>query len=154
MKRIIYPVIVLSCMLLVSTHVSAQKYVKVVEATSQSWSGGRVESGTGVTYSIKVAVKSCQKVKFDGFWAGSDYCVPEVLPRVDADTNLHGKIDTISLRCTVHHYQPQSQTGEKPTFKSPPVPLKSEALLGFVMGKSKRYTSIDNIKKLPPRKYQ
>jgi hypothetical protein len=97
MKRIIYPVIVLSCML-VCTRVSAQKYVKVVEATSQSWSGGRVESGSGTTYSIKVAVKGCQKVKFDGFWSRSDYCVPEVVPNPHADTTLRGKVDTISLR--------------------------------------------------------
>ena len=137
-------------------HVDAQKYFRIIDATSMSWSGGMAQSGTGITYSVNIVLLTNQKITFNDFWVGKEYGNPEMVSVSYADGRSLRKGDTVIANFTVHHYPPQSQmlNMPMPAYKSPPIPIKGDALLGFTVHKATRYRSVTKFKELPSKKYQ
>jgi hypothetical protein len=133
----------------------AQKYFKVLDATSMSWSGGLPQNGSGTTYTIKAVLLTTQKVTFSDIWIGKEYGTPETISFSYSDGRTLTKGDTILIKYTVHQYPPQSPLAQmpKPAYKSPPIPIQGEALLGFTVGKATRYRSVAKFKVLPPANY-
>lgn len=57
-----------------SVNISCKKDFQFVSATSQRWHGGRIESGYGNKYEIKlIPNKSSDKITFDKIWIGEKY---------------------------------------------------------------------------------
>lgn len=140
-----------------SVNMSAQKYFKVINATSTSFAGGRAESGTGENYNITAILLTKQKVTFSDIWIGKEnYGVPETISLSSSDGKPMTKGDTIVIRYTMHHYPANSPLNQapKPGYKSPPITIQGEALIGFTVGKATRYRSIEKFKALAPKKYQ
>jgi len=136
--------------------ISAQKYFKVLDATSVSWSGGMRQSGTGTTYYIKAVLLTNQKVTFSDIWIGKEYGVPRAASATYTDGRSLSKGDTVLISySSIHHYEPSPNAQEppKPVYKSPPYPIRGEALLGFTAGKGTKYRSIEKFRSLPPLNY-
>jgi|GEM_PF-3351355 len=155
MKKIKYAPIILFICLLTNGTIDAQKYFKVIDATSTSWSGGVAQSGTGVTYSVKIVLLTKQKVTFDEMWVGKEYGLAETRSLSYSDGRTLTKGDTVIVTYTVHHY-PAGSPMEKipaPAYKDPPIPIQGEALLGFTAGKSKRYRSVEKFTPKATKKY-
>jgi hypothetical protein len=123
----------------------AQKYFRIIDATSVPFSGGMQQSGSGITYSIKAVLLTSQKIKFGNIWIGKEYGIPESFSYSYNDGRTLAKGDTLMIRYTSHNYPPESPMAKlpKPEYKAPPIPVKGEALLGFTIGKTTRYRSIE-----------
>jgi len=152
-KYIIVPIL----FLFIGTHTStAQKYFKIIDATSQTWTGGMAQSGTGTSYIIRAILLTGHTVKFDEIWIGKDeYGIPEVVSQSYSDGRMLTKGDTILIRYTVHRFPPGSPGAKEPktAYKTPPIPISGEALLGFTIGKKTRYRSVDKFTQMPHRNY-
>jgi hypothetical protein len=147
-------IFLISVAMLASVSIDAQKYFKVLEATSLSWAGGIPQSGSGISYTIKAILLTRQEIRFTDAWTGSEYAVPEVMSFSHTDGRPFIKGDTILIRFTIHHYPPESpMKASLPVYKAPPFPIKGEALIRYVSGHSVKYLSIEKFKKLPAQNY-
>ena len=156
MKRVKQACFLAIMLLLTMSRIYAQKYYKVIDATSTSFSGGMPQSGSGTTYNIKIVLTSNQKITFNNIWIGKEYGVPEYMSFSYADRRTLVKGDTAIVRYTVHHYPPGSPMLQMPApaYKSPPIPIEGEALLGFTVGKATRYRSVGKFKEQAAHNYQ
>jgi len=142
--------------IMASTHIaSAQKYFRVISATSMSWSGGMAQSGSGTTYSIKAVLLTKQKVTFNDIWIGKEYGLLETHSFSYADGRALSKGDTVLLTYTVHRYPPNSPMAQmaNPINKPAPIYYKGEALLGFTINNVTRYRSMAKFEQLPYQNY-
>ena len=128
--------------------VRAQKYFKVLDATSSSFAGGTPISGSGTTYVVKVVLLCSQKIIFHDIWVNNEYGNPETLSASYSDGRALSKGDTVLIRYTIHHYPANSpmQQIPQPEYKKPPIPIQGEALLGFIVGNATRYRSVGKFK--------
>ena len=155
MKKIKYTAVILFVSLLTTGTIDAQKYFKVIDATSTSWSGGVAQSGTGITYNVKIVLLTKQKVTFNEMWVNKGYGPTETRSVSYSDGRALTKGDTVIVTYTVHHY-PEGSPMEKipaPAYKDPPIPIQGEALISFTIGKSKRYRSVEKFTPLATKKY-
>jgi hypothetical protein len=147
-------IFLISMAILASVSMDAQKYLKVLEATSLSWAGGIPQSGTGTSYTIKAVLLTGHEISFSDAWTGSYYARPEAISFSHTDGRPLAKGDTILIRFTIHHYPPESpMQASLPAYKAPPVPVKGEALIRYNVGNSIKYLTIEKFKQLPPRNY-
>ena len=153
MKSLKYIAILLISLIVSGVH--AQKYFKVIDATSMAFAGGMAQSGSGVTYTVKAILLTNQKVTFNDFWIGKEYGEPTTMSASYTDGRKLVKGDTLLIRYTVHHYPPNSPLNNVPKaeYKSPPIHIQGEALLGFTVGKATRYRSIEKFKMLKAQSY-
>ena len=146
---------ILLLVFVLSVSAEAQKYFKIIDATSQGYSGGMPQNGSGVVYVVKAVLLTNQKVTFNDIWINKEYGVPETLSQSYSDGRKLVKGDTVLIRYTIHYYPANSPLNNvaKPTYKNPPIPIQGEALLGFTAGKSTRYRSVEKFKALPAIAY-
>ena len=144
----------ISVTLLLSFHTEAQRYFKVLDATSQSWAGGMPQSGSGTTYTIKAVLLTSHDIRYTDAWVGTEYTVPEVMSFSHSDGRQLTKGDTILIKIIMHHYpQDSPMQASLPAYKSPPIALRGEAMIRYVIGRSEKYLAIPKFKHLPPLNY-
>ena len=141
--------------LLLASSGYAQKYFKVLDATSTSFAGGIPQNGSGTSYHVVIKLLTNQKVTFSDIWIGKEYGEPETASFSYSDGRQLVKGDTVLIRYTIHHYPAGSPLNNitKPAYKSPPIPMQGEALLGFSVGSTKRYRSVEKFRAMPPANY-
>jgi hypothetical protein len=94
--------------LITTSATSAQKYFKILDATSVSWSGGMPQTGSGATYTVRAVLTTDEKVTFKDFWLGKEYAIPEVASVSYSDGRALKKGDTLLVKYTEHHYPANS----------------------------------------------
>jgi hypothetical protein len=137
--------------LAVSCGLSAQKYFKIIDATATAWAGGIPQNGSGITYKVMAVLLTSQRVTFNQIWIGKEYGLPEAISFSYADSRQLTRGDTVIVQYTDHHYPEGSTLAAipKPKYKNPPVPVKGDALLGFMVGKTTRYRTVVKFRTLP-----
>ena len=144
----------ISIALLASISIDAQKYFKVLDATAQSWAGGIPQSGSGTKYTIKAVLLTSHDLHFTDAWVGTEYTVPEVMSFSHSDGRRLTKGDTILIKIIMHHYpQDSPMQASLPAYKSPPIALRGEATIRYVVGRSGKFLSIPKFKQLAPLSY-
>ncbi len=142
---------IISVAILTSISMDAQKYLKVLDATAQSWAGGMPQSGSGTTYTIKAVLLTSHDIRYTDAWVGTEYTVPEVMSFSHSDGRQLTKGDTILIKIIMHHYpQDSPMQASLPAYKSPPIALRGEAMIRYVIGRSEKYLAIPKFKHLPP----
>ncbi len=142
----------LSTLLILTTVACIGSKVKLVEATSQEWAGGRYESGHGTNYRIKLVAKgSSNELQVNDLWIGEDYfevtAVRDLAKRNDLNFN---KKDTVFVSAGLT-LKPNAegryikQLGEQ---KPKPRDFKGAALLGYTWKGKVRYLEITTLQKL------
>jgi hypothetical protein len=136
-------------------NIQAEKYFKILDATSQSWSGGMAQTGTGITYMIKVVLLTNQKINFEEIWIGKQYGLLETHSATYSDGRTMVKGDTALLTYTIHHYPPNSPMAQmnNPVSKPCPIYTKAAAVIGFSFDKIKKYRTVQNFRDLPVQRY-
>ena len=77
------------------------KYFKLLNATSSSWTAGTARGGTGTEFYFKIIIKTKQKIVFDSLWVGNRsnkiFVSKEqkIMPNAPVE---YSKGDTITLR--------------------------------------------------------
>ena len=144
----------ISIALLASISIDAQKYFKVLDATAQSWAGGIPQSGSGTKYTIKAVLLTSHDLRYTDAWVGTEYTVPEVMSFSHSDGRQLTKGDTILIKIIMHHYpQDSPMQASLPAYKSPPIALRGEATIRYVVGRSGKFLSIPKFKQLAPLSY-
>jgi hypothetical protein len=133
---------------------SAQKYLKVIEATSHQWAGGMPQSGSGVEYRVIIKLLTNTKVNFNDIWIGQLYGKPEIRNKRNTKDGEVIKGDTIILSYNDRHIPPQyKQNTDKLISKKVPYSCSGAALIGYNIQKMHKYITIKEFKKLPASNY-
>jgi hypothetical protein len=138
--------------LLAVSSANAQKHFKILDATSQSWSGGLPQNGTGTTYTLEILLKTDLKVEFKDIWMGQDNGLLETSSLYYSDGRTMKKGDTVLVKYTIHRYPPNSPMADmaKPPLKPAPIYYKGAALISYTIGASAPlYRSVASFRKLP-----
>jgi hypothetical protein len=148
MKKIIHTAILLLLILISAANLDAQKYFKIISATSVSYSGGMAQSGTGISYTVMAVLLTDDKVSFTDMWVDKSYGLPKTSSLSYSDGRKLVKGDTVVVTFAIHHYPPQSPLSKVPetAYKKPPIAMKGEGLIGFTVDNKTRYRSIDKFK--------
>ena len=129
------------------------KDFKVIEATSQRWSGGLKEAGEGINYKITILARTnSDKLNIEEVWIKNKLCKYKMF---NSTTKKFGnnfcKNDTIFLTATIKVNNTKSDPGKD---KQLPVDYNSETVIGFKIKNKKKYRPVDNIKILKPLYYK
>jgi len=145
--------IALILVLTASLGLHAQKYFKVLDATSTGWSGGMPQNGSGTNYTVKAVLLTDQEIKFTDEWIGNEYVIPERISPY-ADGRALKKGDTIMIRATVHRYPPGSPLAASlPAHKDPPSPYKGAALIKFTVGNKSKCRTVEKFRTTASQSY-
>jgi len=137
-----------------------QPKIKLVDAVSYSWAGGRQESGKGINYTFKfVAGKSSEILEINQLWVDSVYF--EVKPqRQLKDLSISHefeKHDTIIIQAN-HRFLPDENMELKAAYSNeqipPPYEYSGKALIGYKKRGKQKYLEIEEIKNQKPKYYQ
>jgi hypothetical protein len=137
-----------------------QPKLKLIDAQSYSWAGGRQESGKGTNYTFKVvAGKSSDILKIDQLWIGDLYF--EVKPQRQLEnlsiTNEFEKNDTLIIQVN-HRLLPDESNELKPAFEyeqiDPPYQYEGKALIGYKKRGKQKYLEVKEIQNQAPKLYQ
>ena len=126
--------------------------IKVVDATSQQWAGGRYESGFGTDYKITfITKKKSDKIKIDELWVGDDFfevhAVKDLAHRSD---HSFSRKDTIYITAGVK-FKPDGHGKDvkvKGLTKPAPRELNGEALIGYTYRGKRKYIRIEKFRVL------
>ena len=124
--------------------------IKVVDATSQQWAGGRYESGYGTDYKITlVAKKKSEVLTIDELWVGDDFFeVKPVKDLANRSDHTFSRKDTVYIIAGVK-FKPDGHgkdVKEKGLIKQAPRGFNGEALLGYSYRGKRRYIEIEKFR--------
>lgn len=138
---------------------SCFKGFEVVEATSQSWAGGRPETGNGTNYKFTLVAKAgSDKLSFENVWInGRAFEVTAYKDLRHRNETGFEKNDTIYLfvehvkRLDMQHLE---QTGEHRETESgsagtPPQTYEGAALIEYTLRGKTKYETVEKFKELP-----
>ncbi len=136
------------------------KQLVCISATAQPFIGGAAGSPSGTNYHLSfIANANAQKLKLDRFWLGNEYFEVSAMRVHGANSSPEFSAnDTISVMFTKlntstmefnNQQEPQSKL-ELPK----PYDFKGEGLLGFTLGKQRKYLQIEKFEKLKRQNYQ
>jgi len=140
------------------TTACAQEF-EIIEATTQKWAGGRMETGHGVYYNIVlIAKKKSQKLSFDKFWVDSIFFSIKAYKH-SGNKNIEkfssGDTLYINVRSRFNSIKNDENTYiiKKSVKEMPPFELKGTALLGYTYKGKRKYKNIEVFKELKPVYY-
>jgi hypothetical protein len=116
------------------------KYFKLLNATSSSWTAGTARGGTGTEFYFKIIIKTKQKIVFDSLWVGNRSNKIFVSKEQKIVSNVpveYSKGDTITLRISFLN-------NNNKTVKTP-ISYKGDALISFRINEKLKYYSIKKI---------
>jgi hypothetical protein len=130
--------------------------VKLIEASSESWTGGFKGSGRGVNYRVKIVVNRSSKVlSFDTLWVGERaFQVQASRPNPFNPQDGFSKKDTVIIYASLH--QTTGQDGELlplPAVNGKQVAYKGEALLSYWLKGKRHFLVIETFSELPSVDY-
>ncbi len=123
---------------------------KVVEMTSQKWSGGAAGSGRGVDYTLKlVCNKKIKRLKFNKLWVGKEAFDAVVDSKVKQKKRFL-KNDTIIVTASkqVKLDQYGYEVTEDAIMPLPPVQFSTPAMLVYKVRRKYRYLFVKEIREL------
>lgn len=131
------------------------KDIRVLDATSRAFEGGRERSGSGIHYWIQVKVfKNSEKLSFESVWVGKDQFVPEVRTNSGGKTKVYFKNDTLQLFFTKWLHYPEKDditvTSDLLSQK-PAMDFKAEGLIVYTLKDRTFFYEIPTFRKLEPR---
>ncbi len=131
------------------------KDIRVLDATSRAFEGGRERSGSGIHYWIQVKVfKNSEKLSFESIWVGKDQFVPEVRINSGGKTKVYFKNDTLQLFFTKWLRYPEKDdiavTSDLLSQK-PAMDFKGEGLIVYTLKDRTFFYEILTFRKLEPR---
>lgn len=126
--------------------------VKVLEATSQEWAGGRQESGFGTRYVIHLQAKrSSDKLEIDQIWIGENYFdIKELRSPQYKKLSSFSRGDTLTVNVGVKYQVLDNGKTQQidGTSKEPPKAFSGAALLGYRFKGKRKYIEIETFKQL------
>lgn len=130
--------------------------VKLVSATSESWTGGFKGSGRGVNYRLTLVVnKSSRVLSFDSLWVGDrPFQVQASKPNPFNPADGFQRKDTVIIYASLH--QGANLDGELlplPTVDGRQVAYKGEALLSYWLKGKRHFLVIETLEALPSVEY-
>ena len=124
------------------------KYFKLLNATSSSWTAGIAKGGTGTEFYFKIIIKTKQKIVFDSLWVGNRSNKIFVSKEQKIVSNApveYSKGDTITLRISfLNNNNKTVQT---------PISNKGDALISYRINDRLKYYTIKKIETLKPIYY-
>jgi len=133
--------------------------IKILDASSQKFQGGREESGSGIQYRIQlIANKDSEKLEIVGVWVDQKMYKPRIV--VKSGFQLVGdfqKGDTLLLTFTKWTHKPEAfetPSEELQSNNMPPEKFKGE---GIIEGRIKRksfFKEIPHFIELNPKEYR
>ena len=124
------------------------KYFKLLNATSSSWTAGIAKGGTGTEFYFKIIIKTKQKIVFDSLWVGNHSNKIFVTKEQKFVSNApveYSKGDTITLRISfLNNNNKTVQT---------PISNKGDALISYKINDRLKYYTIKKIETLKPIYY-
>jgi len=146
-------------LLIISVCIFCQPF-KILEKTSQDWSGGTEESGFGTSYRFKmIAKKGSGKLVIDRLWVGKDYfeVKPYLKPGFFNNSTFHRK-DTIRILAT--KFKGSEQNKERnidinsSKYVKPPFEYEGDAILGYMIKNKRKYKKIESLTRLEKLNYR
>lgn len=128
---------------------SCQSQIQLLEATSQSYAGGRQEAASGIKYLVKFIVKqSSDQIFLDTFWVGDRY-----YPMTDIFIK-NQKVEKFNSGDTITFYANQIKNNQQYTSddynkKECPQKTDAQAIIEYHTKKGIKFFAIDSIKELP-----
>ena len=144
----------LLCLLLVGCSTTkptqVQTPLRVLDATSMEWLGGRPESGRGIDYRFQLLALAKLELAFDSVWIGRGaYQLHYRFSNANIKQSW-SKGDTISL--TAKQYMPPGYTPPKDAIESP-IKYQGEALLRYFLNGVAGFVEVPQFRKLPSVAY-
>ena len=127
------------------------KYFKLLNARSSSWTAGTARGGTGTEFYFKIIIKTKQKIVFDSLWVGNRSNKIFVSKEQKFVSNVpveYSKGDTITLRISFLN----NNNNNNKTVKTP-ISYKGDALISFRINEKLKYYSIKKIEIQKPLYY-
>lgn len=125
--------------------------MRVLRATSQSWSGGIAgRSGVNYTFLLQCPVAGTS-LHFDTLWIGNEPVPLQRIKNGGGDENTlittNGKMTRITINARITREQELSPLTNKNKINGqrPPIPYKGVALLAYKQQHSQKYLIIDRI---------
>ena len=124
------------------------KYFKLLNATSSSWTAGTARGGTGTEFYFKIVIKTKQKIVFDSLWvenrSNKIFVSKEqkIVPNAPVE---YSKGDTITLR--ISFLNNNNKTVKKP------ISNKGDALISYRINDRLKYYTIKKIEIQKPLHY-
>ena len=126
--------------------------VRIIDATSEAWSGGVRGSGRGVNYRIKVVVnRSSNLLQFDSLWVGDrGYDVQASRPFPFQVNDGYKRNDTVILYAKM--YQASNRDGDLiplPDSPKPPIDYEGDALVSYWLRGERYFKVVNTLRALP-----
>lgn len=129
---------------------------KLVSATSQGWTAGIKDGGSGINYKFSlVAGQVSTKLKIDQLWIGNKYYAVEASKKYPAKTK-DGFLKNDTLYIKVYEFfpsKPVSQNDSTPVSLPLPFKFDGDALFGYTVLKKRKYFIVKKIEVLPHLAY-
>ncbi len=133
--------------------------LKIIDATSQKWSGGQRNTGYGTYYEINIVPNAnSESLKFDQIWIGEKYFEVSIYQKgKKIKNNTFSKGDTITINIndrTVPKFS-QLDTKEKCLTEKHELPFKykEKALLSFQYKNKRKYKEVEKFTILKELQY-
>jgi hypothetical protein len=119
------------------------KYFKLLNATSSSWTAGTARGGTGTEFYFKVVIKTKQKIVFDSLWVenrSNKIFFTKEQKFVSNAPVEYSKGDTITLRISFLN-------NNNKALKTPKS-IKGDALISYRINDKLKYYTVNKIETL------
>ena len=130
------------------------KDFEVIAATKQSWHGGKPGSPGGVNYNFKFVVKKpSSKLVIDQLWVKNEQLeISQVVIMGAGEAGNFAKGDTVFFKAGKVNVPLTQKLGKKKEEKAkgtpPPIEYEGDALIGYKMGKKRKYKIIEKFEML------
>lgn len=128
---------------------------KIIEATSQGWTGGIAQSGSGFKYTIKLLITEKKKVEFKKIWIKQQEQELEVFSLGKKEKTVFTKGDSLILVCNKKNlYQADGIVPLVDSTKLANPPYMGMCQVEYKAGKKTAYFRIPKFKKLMPKNFE
>lgn len=148
MKKILFLSLILLAGIFAKAKVPATK-LRLISAKSQQFRGGAVGSPSGTNYTfVVVAYAANEALVIDRLWIGNEYFEVKVYNQKNG-TSIFSKKDTLEV--VAKKYNPNEfllnnqKTPSSPTQIATPCKYKGAALIGYQVGKKRKYLGVEKI---------
>jgi len=122
-----------------------KEFFKLLNATSESWTAGVANGGSGIDYYFKIKITTSSNIKFDTAWINNkafEIYISKETNSVSSQPIKYGNGDTITVRVSDLKNQ-----NSKSVNVNPPKKYDGAALVGFTVNGKRNYFNIKEIKK-------
>jgi hypothetical protein len=122
-----------------------KEFFKLLNATSESWTAGVANGGSGIEYYFKIKITTSDNIKFDTAWINKkafEIYISKETNSVSSQPIKYGNGDTITVRVSDLKNQ-----NSKSVNVNPPKKYDGAALVGFTVNGKRNYFNIKEIKK-------